>query len=444
VVALAASLAVLSASCGRGQTAATPTADARTASSSVPARGPTPTTDATNIFGCPAIEVPGGPRLFSVPGDQWSTWKEEARSGDSSIASALGDLRHAADAALTQGPWSVVNSPSASPTGDKRTYNTLSRYWWPDPTKANGLPYVRKDGQTNPQVADYPDETFLNNTINNASTLAHAYSLLGDEKYAQRATLLINHFFTDPATGVLPDFTSAQFIPGRDSIGGDGILDSRGIIRVLDDVTFLRASSAWSSADDDAMRNWLSTLLQWLLDSPTGKAAAAAQNNHGTWYDDEVTALALFLGQTTVARTTVSNYVADRLNDQILPSGAQPLELARTNSWNYSTFNLVAATNLAITARYLGLDLYHCAGTDGSSIELATRFLIPYATGAMAWNYDQIGNFDASLASYPLNLAATIFDDAEARKALARVDPGPAGRGDGIDPFSLALFGHTQ
>ncbi len=178
--------------------------------------------------------------------------------------------------------------------------------------------------------------------------------------------------------------------------------------------------------------------------SRIGKAAAAAPNNHGTWYADEVTSLALFLGQTTVAQTTVSDYIANQLSDQILPSGAQPLELVRTNSWNYSTFNLVAATNLAVTARYLGLDLYHCAGADGSSIEAATRFLIPYATNEKAWNYGQIGSFDASLASYPLNLAANVFNDAEARKALAQVDPGPASRGDGIDPLSLALFGHTQ
>ena len=300
------------------------------------------------------------------------------------------------------------------------------------------------DGQTNPQVANYPDETYLADTINTASTLAHAYSLLGDERYAQRAALLINHFFTDPATGMLPNFAwqHSSRVETRSSVTESSTAEE--LSRILDDITFLRSSAAWSSADDDAMRNWLSALLQWLLDSRIGKAAAAAPNNHGTWYADEVTSLALFLGQTTVAQTTVSDYIANQLSDQILPSGAQPLELARTNSWNYSTFNLVAATNLAVTARYLGLDLYHCAGADGSSIEAATRFLIPYATNEKAWNYGQIGSFDASLASYPLNLAANVFNDAEARKALAQVDPGPASRGDGIDPLSLALFGHTQ
>jgi hypothetical protein len=391
------------------------------------------------------MAVPAGPRLYSMAGDQWARWQNESRSDRSSLEGQLRALRQAADAAISKGPWSVVDSPAPSPTGDKRTYDTLSRYWWPDPAKPNGLPYIRKDGRTNPQVAEYPDEAYLNSTIDTVSTLAHAYSLLGDEGYAQRATFLINHFFTDPQTGMLPNFTWAQFIPGRSSITGDGILDSRGIIRLLDGITLLRGSAAWTELDDEAMQTWLTDLLDWLVESSTGQAAAAAPNNHGTWYDDEVTALALYLGRTSTAVETIAHYAGRQLEKQIKPNGEQPLELARTNSWDYSTFNLVAATNLAMIARSLGVDLYTCSvGNDHTSIAKAVQFLVPYATGERHWPYQEIGTFDASRAVYPLYMAATAFSDEAVHRALGHVQPGPASRSDGLDPLDLARIGHTQ
>ena len=32
------------------------------------------------------------------------------------------------------------------PSGDKHDYLSYSRYWWPDPEKNDGLPYIRRDG----------------------------------------------------------------------------------------------------------------------------------------------------------------------------------------------------------------------------------------------------------------------------------------------------------
>ena len=36
------------------------------------------------------------------------------------------------------------------PSGNKNNYASYSRYWWPDPAKADGLPYIRRDGETYP------------------------------------------------------------------------------------------------------------------------------------------------------------------------------------------------------------------------------------------------------------------------------------------------------
>ena len=35
--------------------------------------------------------------------------------------------------------------------GDKHDYLSFGSYWWPDPDKPDGLPYIRRDGGVNPE-----------------------------------------------------------------------------------------------------------------------------------------------------------------------------------------------------------------------------------------------------------------------------------------------------
>ncbi|MCG8156127.1 alginate lyase family protein [Brenneria goodwinii] len=44
----------------------------------------------------------------------------------------------------------VTQKRSLPPSGSKHDYLSLSAYWWPDPSKAEGLPWIRRDGQVNP------------------------------------------------------------------------------------------------------------------------------------------------------------------------------------------------------------------------------------------------------------------------------------------------------
>ncbi len=43
----------------------------------------------------------------------------------------------------------VVDKPQASPSGDAHDYVSYARYYWPDPTKPDGLPYINHDGHHN-------------------------------------------------------------------------------------------------------------------------------------------------------------------------------------------------------------------------------------------------------------------------------------------------------
>jgi len=70
-------------------------------------------------------------------------------------AAALARLRRDADAALQQKPVSVMDKSMVPPSGDKHDYMSVGPYWWPDPKKKDGLPYIRKDGVVNPERHNY-------------------------------------------------------------------------------------------------------------------------------------------------------------------------------------------------------------------------------------------------------------------------------------------------
>ena len=60
-----------------------------------------------------------------------------------------------------------------------------ARYYWPDPSKPDGLPYISHDGKSNPEL-DKLDRNRLGETAQRVTTLALAWYFSGDEKYAQR------------------------------------------------------------------------------------------------------------------------------------------------------------------------------------------------------------------------------------------------------------------
>lgn len=47
-------------------------------------------------------------------------------------------------------PLSVMMKEKPSPTGDNLYYTSLARYFHPDPSKPDGMPYVNRDSITNP------------------------------------------------------------------------------------------------------------------------------------------------------------------------------------------------------------------------------------------------------------------------------------------------------
>lgn len=352
--------------------------------------------------------------------------RQEALAGAVDLAPALSELRRAADKALQVGPFSVVNKTGTPPDGDRHQYMSLGSYWWPNPDTLGGLPYVRRDGQRNPEGnSPYYDDLALSRMVNAVDTLALAYYLTGTQTYADHAARLVQAWFLDESTRMNPNMHYAQIIPGRPQERGGGIIDSRVFMRVVDAVGLLAGSPSWTVGDQEALQAWFGQLLGWLRESPQGQMESRATNNHGSWYDAQVVCYALFTGQGDIAAQVVARSTKARIASQVAPDGRQPNELTRTRSFDYSTFNLEALFQLATLGDHAGVDLWRYQTADTRSIRRALDFLVPYIGGATPWPYPEIAsiNFFAEMAPL-LARAAKAYPDGSYEQVLAQLVKG--------------------
>jgi len=319
-------------------------------------------------------------------------------------------LLREAEHALTAGPFSVMQKERVPPSGDKHDFLTLAPYWWPDPTKPGGLPYIRRDGETNPESKRGTDDAVFVPMHLAVTTLAGAYRETRDERFAARAALLLRTWFLDPATRMNPNMEYGQGIPGRNTGRGAGIISTRNLVTVLDAARVLEASQSWPQRDRDALREWCAAFATWLQTSKNGRDESTAQNNHGTWYDAQLGAALLYSGKRDQARARFEKS-KQRIASQIERDGRQPKELERTRSWSYSVMNLEGWFNLARLADEAGVDVWNYRTSDGRSLRIALDYLMPFASGAAKWPEAQITPFDGAALVPLLDQAARVWKD---------------------------------
>lgn len=351
------------------------------------------------------------PRLFLLDARTLDTIRQRVAAGDPSLAEAMKQLTDAAEAAVNNAPVSVMEKAQLPPSGDKHDYMSLAPYFWPDPAKPDGLPYINRDGERNPEEATIPDKTNYNRMVSSVDTLSLAYYLGGDERYAAQSARLLRTWFLDDATHMNPNLNYAQAVKGVTDGRGIGIIDTRDLAHLVDAIGLIGQSPSWTAADQDGMIGWFGQYLDWLLTSKNGKDEAKAANNHGSWYDVQIVAISLFVGRDDLARRTLQESGAKRIARQIEPDGRQPLELTRTISLHYSVFNLEALCDLATLGSREQIDLWHDVTPDGRGLREALDFVLPAALGQRPWPYPQISASNPAELSESLLQAATAFPD---------------------------------
>jgi hypothetical protein len=349
------------------------------------------------------------PTVFILDETHLAETRQKVLERPEDFAAPLRAFRADANRALRDGPWSVMDKEHVPPSGDKHDYYSVGPYWWPDPSKADGLPYVRRDGEVNPERYEY-DSVGLKKTIAAVDELVLAWYFTNEARYARRAALLLRTWFLDPATKMNPHLQYGQAIPGRTEGRGIGIIDTAQLIYLVDAVGLLRSSEAWPESDHHQLQAWFRAYLTWLRTSPHGKAEANTKNNHAVWYDAQVASFALFVVDEATARRVLESVGPRRIATQIEPDGRMPLELARTKSFNYTHMNLRGFLHLARLGEHVGVDLWRYQTADGRSIEAALDWLIPFLDGQEAWKWKQISAFNPSSATLLYRRAASRLD----------------------------------
>ena len=369
----------------------------------------------------PQVSASTAPRVFLLDAGQLQTAKQRLRDGDKNLAQAWGKLEREAQQALSAGTFSVVSKAVTPPSGDKHDYMSQAPYFWPAPKSPNGLPYIRRDGERNPEINKITDHHTMDQMVSAVETLALAYYLKGNEAYAAKAAQLLRAWFFDPATRMNPNLQYAQFIPGINTGRGIGLIETRGLTQVVDSVGLLAASKAWTEADQRKLQEWFTKFLNWMQESKNGREEAAAKNNHGTYYAVQAASYALFLGKKDLAVSILEAVRQKRIASQIEPDGRQPLELVRTKAWSYSVGNLDGLMLLARLGENVGVGLWNYKTADGRSIRKALEYLVPFALGESKWPDQQIGEWQPQTLFPLMRIAAAHYQDPQYQALMSKI-----------------------
>jgi len=296
---------------------------------------------------------------------------------------------------LDKAPLSVMMKEKTPASGDKHDYMSQARYYWADPSKPDGKPYISRDGVSNPELEKL-DRVRLGKMTNSVTTLSLAYYFSGDDKYAHKATELIRVWFFNKATKMNPNLNYAQTIPGLYNDQGRcyGVIDTYSFLDMLDAVQLLEKSAAFTRKDSKMLKAWFGKLLNWILTSEQGQEEGEQKNNHSVAHDAQIIAFAMYSGNNKVAEEYLRNFPAKRIFKQIEPDGKQPQELRRTLAFGYSQFNLSHMTDIFLMGRKMGISIDNSTSQDGRNFYKAVDFLAQYmGKDVKEWPYKQISEW---------------------------------------------------
>ncbi len=289
---------------------------------------------------------------------------------------------------------SVIYTKRDYKSVDQNDYVSLSPYWWPDPQKEDGLPYIRRDGEENPEASLYDKSDFrkLGFDIYHLSLL---YYLTEDRQYYNIMKKNIYYYLLDSKTGMNPNMDHAQTVKGQDNGRCYGIIEYSANVSFA---FYLLNQIYLMGYVEEEFKNdlnvWVRKFYEWMTQSSNGKKERDGNNNHAIYWDLGTIILCDFLQDDTLIKEMYDRVVLFRVKAQISEEGSMPFELARTRSKFYSTMALKGLLNFSnISSRY-GYDLF-----EDSECKTILTTAVDYIYDRLIfetkpWVYRQINKFD--------------------------------------------------
>ena len=332
----------------------------------------------------------------------------------------------AAERYFSEPPITVTAFPAPRSAGGVHEYFSEGDYWWPDPKNPEG-PYIQRDGMTNPDNFVKHREV-MQGFCRAVSTLAAAYKITRDERYAAHAVRHLRAWLVDDSTKMFPHLKYAQAIKGRVTGRGIGIIDTIHLIEVARAVEVLSGARSLSEADEAAIKKWFEEYLTWMTTHQYGIDERDTKNNHATWWVAQSATFAHLVNDTASLSYCRTRFKTVLLPKQMATDGSFPEELRRTKPYNYSLFNL---EGMAVICRVLSTpneNLWEFTLPDGRNMRRAMEFLYPYIVDKSKWPYPKdVMYFEHYPGRQPSLLFAGIaLNEPKYIEAWKKFDPDPS------------------
>jgi len=333
----------------------------------------------------------------------------------------------AAEAALRLEPLTITKFRAKLSEGGLNDFYSNGDYWWPNPNTTNGLPYVQRDGQTNPD--NFIEHRRCVMGLRDAvAALGAAYMITGEDRYVAKAAELLRVFFLDPKTRMNPSLKYAQAIPGVTPGRGIGIIDTLHLAEVPLAIRAMEKSKAFPPEIFAGVKQWFSDYVEWMTTSKNGNEEANAGNNHAVAFWLQIGAFAQLNGDDAKLAECRKRFKEVFVARQMTNDGSFPQELRRTKPYGYSIFQLDNLASLCQSASTPEDDLWKFELPDGRGIRKAVEFLYPFLADKSKWpRKPDIQSWEGWPARQPaLLFAGLAFSDARYLELWHRLPPDPA------------------
>jgi hypothetical protein len=292
-----------------------------------------------------------------------------------------------ADRFLMEEPVTVTASVSERSAGSRNDFFSEGDYWWPDPENPDG-PYIRRDGESNPNMFVH-DRHAMIRLSDITATLASAWIMTGDQRYADHALEHYRAWFTDPNTLMNPNMLYAQAIHGRVTGRSIGLIDAYHLVEPAQSAIVFVEGGAFPVEDAQRIKNWFGRFATWMTTHEYGITEMNHHNNHSTTWMVTAAIMAKLAGRQDILDLCINRFKYILLPDQMALDGSFPYEIDRTKPYGYSLFNMDAFANAAHILSTPANNLWEFVTHDGKSLKLGMDFIVPYIEDKSSWTYGE-------------------------------------------------------
>jgi hypothetical protein len=314
--------------------------------------------------------------------------------------------------ALFLKPPAITDRAATNSAGGIHDFYSQADYAWPNPTNLSGLPYIGRDGESNPDTFTY-HRMAMRQMKDAVAALAAAYLLTGGDKYVTKAAGLLRVFFLDEPTRMNPNLQYAQAVLGQSTGNAYGVIDTLHLAELPVAVRFLEKSPAFPPPVDQGLKQWFADYSAWILTSTNGVKEMNNANNHSIACYLQLASFARFTGDEKLLESCRRRFKEVLFPGQMTNNGSFPLELKRTKPYGYSIFQADNLATLCVLLSTTNEDFWKFTLPDGRTPRNAVDFIYPYLADKNQWLADGRGRDVMHWDDWPVRQPCLLFAFAE-------------------------------